>query len=101
MAPRARGSAIDKTTHMGIGGRQSIFFARSTGGSIIALMIGHLNGNTLETPSAGNGKMGVQPWNIPMRPCSLRVVHPLKSDWPSPRPMEEGRRIVTRLRETR
>ena len=49
----ACGSTMDKTTHIyeiGVGGHWRIFFAPSTGGSIIALMIGHLNGNTLETP---------------------------------------------------
>ena len=49
----ACGSTMDKSTHIyeiGIGGHWRIFFAPSTGGSIIALMIGHLNGNTLEQP---------------------------------------------------
>ena len=50
---QAAGSNMTNATHIyeiGIGGHWRIFFAPSPGGSIIALLIGHLQGNVLQEP---------------------------------------------------
>lgn len=49
----ACGNPSTANTHVyeiGIGGHWRIFFAQAYSGGVIALMFGHLNGNTLEQP---------------------------------------------------